>query len=145
VNAKRPGEPGHSLTPTRIERSVARGATPLTAADRQAFDREIRAMNERIALRREAVADAPDLPIPAPRWADRVLDVRGELVAIHRDTGEPYPLRLMELDPTSAAVVIVRRLLSAGTSLAECRRFLSVFELEPHERRWLLRDLEEAP
>jgi hypothetical protein len=105
---------------------------------------EIDAMNKRIELRRARVADAPTIPISGPRWSDRVLDTGGELVAIHKDTAQPYPIRLMELDPGAAALVIVRRILDTGGSTTEARRFLGAFELDEHDCRRLSRQLDEG-
>lgn len=109
---------------------------------------EIRAMNARIALRREEV-DARDdflaVPIRAPSWSNKVLDTGVELLAIHAQTGEPFPIDLRrDLSPEDAAVVIMRRVFLKGGSRSEVERFLDSFDLDPNVLRRLLRELEEV-
>jgi hypothetical protein len=119
----------------KLGQSVARASvTPLDLA------REIRAMNERIAKRR---ADAPRgkaISIFGPRWADRIVDT-GELLAIHRDTAEPYPLRYEDLSPIDHAAVVITRVLRTGGTTQEVERLVRCLVLEPYERDRLLRQV----
>jgi hypothetical protein len=110
---------------------------------------EIRAMNARIALRREEV-DAHDdflaVPVRRPSWSEKVLDIGSELLAIHRDTAEPFPIDLRkDLSPEDAAVVITRRIFFAGGTPVEAERFLRSFELEHGALVRLLREIGRAP
>jgi hypothetical protein len=110
---------------------------------------EIRDMNDRIQARRDALnevdAALTDVLVTPPAWADRVLDLGTELVAIHRLTAEPYPLDTRkDLSAEDHAIVVGRRILRAGGSKAEVERFLRAFSLETDVLRRLLRQLEEA-
>ena len=100
---------------------------------------EIRAMSERIGRRREWAAEAgPVLPITPPRWADYVIDVNGELIAIHKKTGEPYPIDWrLDLSAEDAAILLARRILAVSRSRAEAERFVDIFGLDP-TTRWRL-------
>lgn len=105
-------------------------------------------MNARIALRREEV-DAHDdflaVPVLGPSWSDKVLDIGSEIVAIHRLTGEPYPLDLRrDLSPEDAAIVVSRRILRSGGTRPEVERFLEAFDLEPSIVNRLRRALAEV-
>ena len=109
---------------------------------------EIREMNARIALRRDEV-DAHDdflaVPVRGPAFAVKVLDTGVELLAIHRLTGEPYPMDLRrDLSPEDAAIVVSRRILRAGGTRAEVERFLEAFDLAQHVVNRLRRALEEV-
>ena len=109
---------------------------------------DIRAMNSRIALRREEV-DARDdylvVPVRGPSWSSKVLDTGIELLAIHRDTAEAYPIDLRkDLSPEDAAVIIVRRIFRHGGTIAEAERFLDSFDLAPNVVRRLHYELVDA-
>jgi hypothetical protein len=109
---------------------------------------DIRAMNARIALRREEIDTRDDLlvvPVKGPSWSTKIVDTGVELLAIHRDTAEPYPIDLRkDLSPEDAAVVILRRIFRHGGSVAEAERFLDSFDLDPNVVRRLHRELVEA-
>jgi hypothetical protein len=108
---------------------------------------EIRDMNERIRLRREEVAAGDDflaVPVRGPSWCEKVFDTGRELLAIHRDTAEPYPIDLRrDLSSEDAAVVLIRRIFHAGGSRAEAERFIDAFGLDAHVVRRLVRELAE--
>jgi hypothetical protein len=101
-------------------------------------------MNERIARRREQAPEGNPLPITSPPWASVVVDLGEEVVAIHSDTGMPYPLDVhADLSVEDHAVVVARRILIAGGSRAEVQRLLWAFGLDPTARSRLLRRLRE--
>jgi hypothetical protein len=109
---------------------------------------EIRAMNARIALRREEIDADDDLlevPVRGPSWSSRVVDTGAELLAIHRETGEPYPIDLRrDLSAEDSAVVIVRRIFRHGGTIAEAERVLDSLDLDANVVRRLHRELVEA-
>jgi hypothetical protein len=93
--------------------------------------RELHQMNQRIDRRREEAALGRFVPIDGPRWADKVVDTGRELLAIHKNTAEPYPLEYEDLTPEDHAVVVLQRLIVAGTSQVELERVLRSLVL-PH-------------
>lgn len=102
-------------------------------------------MNERIRRRRAAAPQGREVPIQGPRWADKILDAGGEILAIHADTAEPYPLDVhRDLSVEEHAVVVVRRVLYAGGSRAECERLLDAFGLPENARARLRRFVREV-
>ena len=103
-------------------------------------------MNARIAERWASVNDYPEIPgVQLPRWAARIVDADQEILGVHKDTGAPFPLSLHDdLDPGDRAVVVVRRILKAGGTPAECQRFLRAFSLPDHVLGRLLHLLGEA-
>jgi hypothetical protein len=105
------------------------------------FARQVRAMNARIAERRRAAPQGRDVPIPAPRWAERVVDTGNEIVAIHADTTEPYPLEMADLSPEDHATIVVRRVFAAGGKLPELERLIRAFVLPVASRDRLLRQM----
>jgi hypothetical protein len=106
--------------------------------------REVRAMNERTARRREQAPEGSPVPIAPPTWAVAVVDTGEEIVAIHSDTHEPYPLDVhADLSVEDHAVVVARRVLSAGGSRPEIQRLLWAFGLDQTARARLLRRLRE--
>lgn len=107
------------------------------------FARQIRAMNERIAARREAAPYGRAVPIFPSRWAERVVDTGNEILAIHADTAEPYPLELADLSPEDHASIVVRRVFAAGGQLPELERLVRALVLPPPARDRLLRQLRE--
>jgi hypothetical protein len=101
--------------------------------------REVRAMNKRIDLRRDRAPMGKPLPITPPSWADAVVDTGDEVLAIHADTAEPYPLSVhADLTVSEHAVVVVRRVLAAGGSQGEVERLVNAFGLDPVDRRRLV-------
>ncbi len=98
-------------------------------------------MNERIAARRAAAPKGRPVPISPPRWAERVVDTGIEILAIHKDTAEPYPLEAADLSPEEHAIVVVRRVLTAGGQLPEVERLIRALVLPPFVRDRLLRQL----
>lgn len=105
-------------------------------------------MNARIAFRREEIDGRDDflaVPVRGPAWSAKVLDTGVELLAIHRVTGEPFPIDLRrDRDPEDAAVVIVRRIFRHGGTIAEAERFIDSFDLDPNAVRRLHRELTEV-
>jgi hypothetical protein len=83
------------------------------------------AMNARIATRRDALADAFTVPVAGPSWSERVVDTGTEVIAVHAITGESFPIDpRRDLDANGQAIVIARRILRAGGSVAEVKRYL---------------------
>jgi hypothetical protein len=105
------------------------------------FARQVRAMNERIAARRAAAPQGREVPISAPRWAERVVDTGAEVLAVHADTAEPYPLEYDDLSPEDHAVIVIRRMLAAGGTVAEVERLIRALVLPVWARDRLLRYL----
>jgi hypothetical protein len=105
---------------------------------------EITQMNARIADRWAQANAYPTIPVRPPSWAATVIDANGELIAVHAQTGATYPVDLhADLDPADRAIVVGRRILSAGGTPEEVIRFLDAFEL-PHDRDRLVRWVREA-
>jgi hypothetical protein len=103
------------------------------------FGRQVRDMNARIARRRDQAPQGKPLPIASPPWADAVVDTGDEVIAIHTNTAEPYPLDVhADLTIYEHAVVVVRRVLAAGGTQQEVERLVMAFGLDSGERRRLL-------
>ena len=79
---------------------------------------DIEQMNARIAARWRDANKYETVPVRPPSWAAAVVDADGELLAIHRRTAAPYPLSIHSSDlyPEDRAVVVIRRILSAGAT-----------------------------
>jgi hypothetical protein len=106
---------------------------------------DLDAMNLRIARRKEQAPQGRTVPIYAPKWADRVIDTGDELLAIHKDTGEPYPLDVhADLTIEEHCVVVLRRLFLAGAIEPEAERVIRAFGLEPYEVARLVRGIREG-
>jgi hypothetical protein len=91
--------------------------------------REVHLMNQRIDRRREEAPLGRFVPIDGPRWAEKVVDTGRELLAIHRDTAEPYPLGYEDLTQEDHAVVVLQRLILAGASQVELERVVRALVL----------------
>ncbi len=105
---------------------------------------EIQAMNERIAQRREQAVAGRFVPIQGPRWASEVVDTGDEILAIHKDTGEPYPLDPhADLSIEEHAVVVLQRMILAGAGTEELERVVRAFGLPSGPRARLLWHLRE--
>ena len=107
---------------------------------------EIRAMNDRIAARRNASAQAGNpLPIASPKWADAVFDLGDELAARHAETAEPYPLDVQaDLRLEDHCTVVIRRVISIGGTGDEIVRLIRAFGLDATARERLLRTIRGA-
>jgi hypothetical protein len=106
---------------------------------------DIDAMNRRIADRWQAANAYPTVLVSPPKWAAKVIDADGELIAVHRETAAPYPLDLhSDLSPEDRAIVVGRRILAAGGTGEEVVRFLDAFELPQYARDRLARLATEA-
>ncbi len=105
----------------------------------------MREMNARIAERWKIADTLPTVPVKPPNWADRVVDSGAELIAVHVETGAPYPLSLHDdLSPEDRAVVIARRLMLAGAGYDETARFIRSFGLTAYAERRLVAQLQEV-
>jgi hypothetical protein len=106
------------------------------------FARQVNAMNARIARRRALVAEAAEVPVEGPSWAGSVLDAGDEVLAVHRDTGTPYPVRLFrDLDEEASAAVVAGRLARRGFDAEAIRTVLEVLEVPSYARRRVLEAL----
>lgn len=102
-------------------------------------------MNARIADRWVKANAYPVVPARPPSWAAKVVDAGDELIAVHRETAAPYPLDLhSDLSPEDRAIVVARRILAAGGTVAEITRFLDAFDLPQYARDRLVRQMREA-
>jgi hypothetical protein len=64
-----------------------------------------------------------------------VLNLGAELVAIHAESGAPYPVELfVDVDGEAWAAVVARRILALGGTPAEVRRLLQALGLGDHQR-----------
>jgi hypothetical protein len=112
---------------------------------RPGLAREIRDMNLRVARRRELAPEGRDVPIDGPSWAGKVVDIGDELLAIHKDTAEPYPVDPHDdLTSEEHAVVVIQRLLLAGMSEHYCEAVIRAFGLPRYAVTRLVRQLREA-
>jgi hypothetical protein len=106
---------------------------------------EIRAMNERIVARRAAVPSGSVVDVYGPKWAEKVIDTGSEVVAIHKDTAEPYPLDVQaDLSLADHCALVIRRVIAAGGSQDELGRLVGAFGLDPTAQHRLAREIREA-
>jgi hypothetical protein len=90
--------------------------------------KEIAAMNERIQRRREQAPKGRPVPIVGPGWAAEIVDVGREVLAIHVETGEVYPLDVhSDLSIEEHLILVLQRMIIAGASEAECIRCVRAF------------------
>jgi hypothetical protein len=106
---------------------------------------EIRAMNERIAARRAAAPSGSVISVYGPRWAEKVIDNGSEVIAIHKDTAEPYPLDVhADLSLEDHCALVIRRVIAAGGGAEELGRLVRAFGLDPTAQHKLAREIREA-
>ncbi len=107
---------------------------------------ELRELNRRIRDRFAAADRAPRVPgVRGPSWSAFVVDTGAELLAVHGVTGAAFPLDPQrDLALGELAIVLARRILAAGASVAEARRLLGAMALETHASARLFRQLEGA-
>jgi hypothetical protein len=126
----------------RTERPVRAEAPAAEPVAGDELTREVAAMRVRIARRRALAPEAAEVPVEGPRWASAVLDVGGEVLAVHRDTAAPYPVRLfLDLDAEASAAVVAGRLARRGFDPAAIAAVLEALEVPPHSRRRVLEAL----
>jgi hypothetical protein len=102
-------------------------------------------MNERILARRAGAPAGLVVDVYGPRWAEKVIDTGAEVIAIHRDTAEPYPLDVQaDLSLEDHCALVIRRVIAAGGSQAELGRLVQAFGLDPRAQQELAREIREA-
>jgi hypothetical protein len=127
---------------TSEEHLAAREVKPLSADE---FRRNVIDMNARIAARRTAAPNGRPVPISGPRWAERVVDIGDEILAIHRTAAEPYPLDVhADLSIEDHCIVVLRRILAAGGHRDELERVVEAFGLPGYARARLRRYIREV-
>lgn len=111
--------------------------------DGDALAREVAAANARRARREALAPSVAELPIAGPRWAERVLDLGDELVALHAETLAAYPIDpFRDLDAEELAAVVARRLLGRGFDRGRIGLVLEALGVPPvgrtagHRGRW---------
>jgi hypothetical protein len=128
--------PGPQDTPNR----KPAGSRCLTVGDPVVFTTaDLDAMNERIFARRAAAPSGRRVDIYGPNWAEKILDTSSEIVAIHKDTGEPYPLDVhADLSVEDHCIVVINRLIRGGASVSELTRLIEAFGLPRYAQRRLM-------